>query len=80
MSNYGMVATSLLVSVRSFKDGFKSLQQYYYGPAQEGDSGFRNMQAKTYGYTAWDERQKMLDLAEEKPGIYIMKLRKNFSS
>lgn len=68
------------VSVRSLKEGFKSLEQNYYGPAPTGSPSFRDMYAKTYGHTAWDERVKLLDSSEVKTEVYLMKLRKDLSS
>jgi hypothetical protein len=68
------------VNVRSLKDGFKSLEPNYYGQGPAGAPGFRDLYAKTYGHTAWDERVKMLEGAVVKSEDYIMKLRKDLSS
>jgi len=71
------------VSVRNLKDGFKSLQPGYYGPntqAPAGTNTFRDDYVKAYGYTAWDDRVKLLEGAVVKNEQYIMKLRKDLSS
>jgi hypothetical protein len=71
------------VSIRNLKDGFKSLQQGFYGPPQPPVAGaptFRDRYTKEYGYDAWDARVKLLDGAVVKTEQYIMKLRKDLSS
>ena len=68
------------VSIRNLKDGFKSLEQDYYGVAPAGAPNFREAYEKTYGFDAWDARVKILDAAVEKTEQYIMKFRKDLSS
>ena len=68
------------VSVRSLKDGFKSLENNYYGQAPSGSPGFRELYEKTYGFSAWDDRVKLMDNAVEKSEQYIMRLRRDLSS
>jgi hypothetical protein len=68
------------VSIRSLKDGFKSLEQDYYPANPAGTPSFRDEYVKAYGHTAWDERVKVLDGAVEKTEQYIMKWRKDLSS
>lgn len=68
------------VSIRNLKDGFKSLEQGYYPAAPAGTPGFREVYEKTYGFDAWDAREKLLDDAVVKTEVYIMKFRKDLSS
>jgi hypothetical protein len=68
------------VSIRNLKDGFKSLAANYYGTAPAGSPSFRDLYGKEYGWTAWDDRVKLLEGAVEKTEVYIMKLRKDLSS
>jgi hypothetical protein len=68
------------VSIRNLKDGFKSLEQGYYGPAPAGSPSFRDLYAKEYGHTAWDDRVKLMEGAVEKTEQYIMRLRKDLST
>lgn len=71
------------VSIRNLKDGFKSLQPGYFGPPvppPAGTPSFRDNYIKEYGYTAWDDRVKLLEGAVEKNEQYIMKSRKDLSS
>ena len=68
------------VSIRNLKDGFKSLEPNFYGPTPAGSPGFRDLYAKEYGHTAWDDRVKLMEGAVEKSEVYIMKLRKDLSS
>ena len=71
------------VSIRNLKDGFKSLQAGYFGtpaPPPPGTPSFRDNYIKEYGYTAWDDRVKLLEGAVEKNEQYIMRLRKDLSS
>lgn len=71
------------VSIRNLKDGFKSLQQGFYGPPTTpaaGTPSFRDRYTKEYGYDAWDARVKMMDSAIVKNEVYLMKLRKDLSS
>ena len=68
------------VTIRNLKDGFKSLQPGYFGPAPTGGPSFRDDYGKEYGWTAWDDRVKLLEGAVEKTETYIMKLRKDLSS
>jgi hypothetical protein len=68
------------VSVRNLKDGFKSLEQNYYGTNPPGTPSFREAYTKEYGSTAWDDRVKLLEGAVIKAENYIMKQRKDLSS
>lgn len=71
------------VTIRNLKDGFKSLQQGYYGPnppAVAGAPSFRDHYVKEYGYDAWDARVKIQDGAVVKSEQYLLKLRKDLSS
>jgi len=73
------------VTIRNLKDGFKSLQQGYYGPnppAVAGAPSFRDHYVKEYGYDAWDARQKVVanNANVESREVFIMKLRKDLSS
>jgi hypothetical protein len=68
------------VSIRNLKDGFKSLANNYYGTAPAGSPSFRDLYGKEYGWTAWDDRVKLLEGTVEKTEVYIMKLRKDLSS
>ncbi len=68
------------VVIRNLKDGFKSLAANYYGANPTGNPSFRDLYAKEYGHTAWDDRVKLLEGAVEKSEQYIMKLRKDLSS
>lgn len=68
------------VSIRNLKDGFKSLEQNYYGANPPGTASFRDEYVKEYGHTAWDERVKVLEGAVVKTEIYTMKRRADLSS
>ena len=68
------------VSVRALKDGFKSLETEYYGKTPDGTPNFRDTYSKMYGNTAWDERVKLMDKAEDKMEVYMMRYRKDLSS
>lgn len=68
------------VSIRNLKDGFKSLQAGYYGPAPVGNPSFRDEYVKAYGHTAWDDRVKLLDGAIVKTEQYIQRYRKDLST
>lgn len=68
------------VSIRSLKDGFKSLEQGYYAAPPSGSASWRDEYVKAYGHNAWDERIKVMDGAVEKTEQYIMKWRKDLSS
>jgi hypothetical protein len=68
------------VSIRNLKDGFKSLEQGYYGPAPTGSPSFRDEYIKAYGYDDWDKRTKLLEGSVVKTETYIMRLRKDLSS
>lgn len=68
------------VSIRNLKDGFKSLEQGYYGPAPAGSPSFRDLYSKEYGNTAWDDRVKLMEGAVVKTEQYIMRLRKDLST
>jgi len=68
------------VSIRSLKDGFKSLEPNYFGTNPPGTPGFRDEYVKEYGHTAWDDRQKVLEGSAVKTEAYIMRQRKDLSS
>lgn len=68
------------VSIRNLKDGFKSLEANYYGPNPTGLPSFRDLYVKEYGYTAWDDRMKLMEGAVVKSEQYIMRLRKDLST
>ncbi len=71
------------VTIRNLKDGFKSLQQGFYGtptPPAAGTPSFRDHYSKEYGYDAWDARVKIQEGAVVKSEVYLMKLRKDLSS
>jgi len=68
------------VSVRNLKDGFKSLQAGYYGPAPAGNPSFRDEYVKAYGHTAWDDRVKLLEGSIVKTEQYIQRFRKDLST
>lgn len=70
----------VVVNIRNLKDGFKSLQAGFYGPATPGTPSFRDEYAKQYGHAAWDERVKLLDGATIKTEVYLNKFRKDLSS
>jgi hypothetical protein len=69
-----------IVEIRSLKDGFKSLEQNYYGVTPAGTPSLRDEYAKMYSHSDWDTRVKDLDGMNEKVENYIMKLRKDLSS
>jgi hypothetical protein len=69
-----------IVEIRSLKDGFKSLEQNYYGASPTGSPSFRDEYVKMYSHTDWDTRVKDLDGMNEKVENYIMRLRKDLSS
>lgn len=72
------------VSIRNLKDGFKELENNYYGPNPNANqpNAFKDAYIKDYGYDAWDARQKVLDnnANVESREVFIMKLRKDLSS
>ena len=73
----------VVVNIRNIKDGFKSLEQGFYGPPTPpvaGAPSFRDHYTKDYGYDAWDARVKMMDSIVVKREAYLMKLRKDLSS
>lgn len=74
----------VIVSIRALKDGFKELENNYYGPNPMANqpNSFKDAYIKDYGQEAWDARSKLMDdnanvVSRE---IYIMKLRKDLSS
>lgn len=69
-----------IVEIRNLKDGFKSLEQNYYGTNPPGTPSFRDEYAKMYSHADWDTRVKDMDGMNEKVETYIMKLRKDLSS
>ena len=70
----------VIVSSRSLKDGFKSLENDYYGAGQPGTSDFKNEYIKEFGTADWDKRIKLLQDAVIKNVVYIMKYRKDLSA
>jgi hypothetical protein len=74
----------VVVTIRNLKDGFKELEQNYYGPNPMANqpNAFRDAYIKDYGYDAWDARQKVLDnnanVASRE--IFLMIRRKDLSS
>jgi hypothetical protein len=68
------------VTVRSLKDGFKSLANGFYPAAPTGSPSFRDDYVRLYGHTAWDERVKLMEDAVVSTSQYIMKLRRDLSS
>jgi hypothetical protein len=69
-----------IVEVRNLKDGFKSLEQNFYGPNPPGTPSFRDEYVKLYSHNDWDTRVKDLEGMNEKVEVYIMRLRKDLSS
>jgi hypothetical protein len=69
-----------MVTVRNLKDGFKSLENDFYGPGMSLNNAFRDEYIKQFGTLEWDKRQKFLDEAVVSNEQYIMKLRKDLSS
>lgn len=70
----------VMVTVRNLKDGFKSLEENFYGPMNDGTPSFKDEYIKAYGTLDWDKRTKLLDEAILKHEQYIMKFRKDLSS
>lgn len=70
----------VLVTVRSLKDGFKSLEDNFYNTKNDGNPTFKDEYIKAYGTLDWDKRTKLMDEAVVKRDTYIMKLRKDLSS
>ena len=70
----------VVVNIRNLKDGFKSLQAGFYGPATPGTPSLRDEYVKEYGHTAWDDRVKLLDGAIVKTEQHINRFRKDLSS
>ncbi len=70
------------VSVRNLKDGFKELENNYYGPNTIGPNAFKDAYVADYGQDAWDARQKVMDnnANVQSREVYIMRLRKDLSS
>ena len=71
----------VMVSVRNLKDGFKELENNYYGPNPNPPNAFRDSYVKDYGQEAWDARSKLLDdnANVESREVFIMKYRKDLS-
>ena len=69
----------VVVQIRNLKDGFKSLEDGYYGLPQPGNA-FRDAYVAAYGHAAWDARVKILDGAIESNTQYLAKWRKDISS
>jgi hypothetical protein len=84
--NYSVNAFELLwagtdptiVTVRNLKDGFKSLENNYYGMGN--NNAFKDEYIKQFGTLDWDKRQKIMDDAVVSNEQYIMKLRKDLGS
>ena len=73
----------VVVNIRNLKEGFKSLQNGFFGPPAPPAAGaptFRDRYTKEYGYDAWDARTKTFDGAVTKSEQYLMKWRKDLSS
>ncbi|HYM93277.1 MAG TPA: hypothetical protein VET23_04005, partial [Chitinophagaceae bacterium] len=70
----------VLVTIRNLKDGFKSLEDNFYGPMNDGNPTYKEEYIKSYGTLYWEKRGKLLDDAVVKHEQYIMKLRKDLSS
>jgi hypothetical protein len=68
------------VTVRSLKDGFKSLANGFYPAEPAGTPSFRDEYVQRYGHNAWDDRVKLLEDAVVNTSQYIMKLRRDMSS
>ncbi|MEO5647120.1 MAG: hypothetical protein ABIQ56_02095 [Chitinophagaceae bacterium] len=68
------------ITIRNLKDGFKSLEDGYYGIAVEGSPTLKSEYITAYGMEAWDARLKIIEGAVAKSEQYIMKLRKDLSS
>ncbi len=72
------------ISIRALKDGFKELENNYYGPNPFANmpNAFRDAYIKEYGYDAWDARQKLMNdnanIASRE--VFLMVLRKDLSS
>jgi hypothetical protein len=73
-------SNQVTVSIRSLKDGFKSLETDYYGATPAGTPNFRDLYSKMYGNTAWDDRVKLMDKAVDKTEVYLMKYRPDLST
>jgi hypothetical protein len=69
-----------IVEIRNLKDGFKSLENNFYGTNPPGTPSFRDEYVKLYSHNDWDTRVKDLDGMNEKVETYIMRLRKDLSS
>lgn len=68
------------VTVRSLKDGFKSLANGFYPADPAGMPSFRDEYVKLHGHQAWDDRVKLMDEAVVTTTQYIMRLRRDLSS
>lgn len=68
------------VTVRSLKDGFKSLANGFYPAAPAGTPSLRDDYVRLYGHAAWDTRVTLLEGAVVSTSQYIMKLRRDLSS
>ena len=74
----------VIVNVRNLKDGFKEMENGYYGPnpmANQPDA-FKNAYIAQYGQADWDARQKLVmdnaNVASRE--VYLMVLRKDLST
>lgn len=69
----------VVVTIRSLKDGFKSLESNYYGPINDGNPTFKEEYIKAHGTAEWDKRVKLSEDAVVKNEQYIMRLRSDLS-
>lgn len=83
LRNYSMLwdgTDPVVVGVRSLKDGFKELENGYFGPMDDGSPTFKDVYTKLYGTLDWDKRDKIMDKAVVSRDQFIRKLRKDMSS
>lgn len=70
----------VMVTVRTLKDGFKELEQGYFGQASDGNPTFKDVYIQQYGTLDWDKRTKLLEEARLSTEQYIRKRRTDLSS
>lgn len=83
LRNYSMLwdgSENIMVSVRSLKDGFKEMENDYFGSRDDGNPSFKDVYIKHYGTLDWDKRDKLFNDAELSREQFIRKLRKDMSS
>lgn len=83
LRNYSQLwdgSDQVIVSVRSLKDGFKELENEYFGPMNDGSPTFKDVYIQHYGSLDWDKREKLFDTAEVSREQFIRKLRTDMSS